>query len=261
MNYETLKISESGYEGTLTCYEHSESPELPEKPRPALLVLPGGAYRGCSDREAEPVGIEFFNRGYNAYVLRYPCAPNRFPAALVVAAASMDTIRKRAKKANTNPDKVFAIGFSAGGHLCGTIANCPPDFKPVKKFNFKPNGVVLSYPVINEKFGHTVSHDNLLGDERPQECAWLNLNESVRSDNPPAFIWATASDAGVPAENSLSYALAYNKLGLKYELHVFHNGPHGLSLSDYRVCQLSEGGENLHVATWVKLADEFLRAL
>ena len=240
MNYETLKISESGYEGTLTCYEHSESPELPEKPRPALLVLPGGAYRGCSDREAEPVGIEFFNRGYNAYVLRYPCAPNRFPAALVVAAASMDTIRKRAKKANTNPDKVFAIGFSAGGHLCGTIANCPPDFKPVKKFNFKPNGVVLSYPVINEK---------------------LNLNESVRSDNPPAFIWATASDAGVPAENSLSYALAYNKLGLKYELHVFHSGPHGLSLSDYRVCQLSEGGENLHVATWVKLADEFLRAL
>ncbi len=261
MNYEILKISENNYEGELACYEHAESHELPESPRPALLVLPGGAYVYCSDREAEPIGVEFFNRGYNAYVLRYPCAPVRFPAQLTVAAAAIDAIRKRAKKTNTNPEKVFAIGFSAGGHLCGTLANCPPDFKTVKKLNFKPNGVVLAYPVINENYGHCESHGNILGEERPKECEWLNLDKSVRPDNPPAFIWATANDGIVPAVNSLSYAAAYNKLGLKYELHIYAHGPHGLSLSDRRVCQLCAGGENLHVATWVNLADEFLRSL
>lgn len=261
MNYEIIKFKSGEYDCSLYCYEHSESPEMPTEPRMAMLVLPGGGYAMCSDREAEPIAFEFFNRGYNAYVLRYPCAPARFPTQLVAAAHSMDTIRKRAKQANTNPDKVFAIGFSAGGHLCANVANCPPDFEPVKKYNFKPNGVVLGYPVICSENGHPESFINILGEMPSGKNEWLSLEKSVRSDNPPAFIWATANDSVVPAANSLNYATAYNKLGLRYELHIFDEGPHGLSLSDYRVCQLSPGGANPHVAKWVTLADEFLRKL
>lgn len=261
MTYQEITLKAQEHNATLYCYEHTSSPELPVEWRPALLVLPGGAYAMCSDREAEPIALEFFNRGYNTYVLKYPCAPTRYPVQLVAAATAMDTIRKRAASVKTNPAKVFAIGFSAGGHLCGSLANCPDDFAPVKGLDFHPNGVVLSYPVISEKYGHMASHDNLLGDKRTPDTAWLNLDESVCPQNPPAFIWATADDEIVPAINSLAYATAYNQSGLKYELHIFASGPHGLSLADERVSQYSPRGNDPMIAKWVDYADAFLRSL
>ena len=263
MKYEVLKIGEGEYEGELRCYEHEEFTEMPVESRRAILVIPGGAYVYCSDRESEPIALEFFNRGYNSYALKYPCVPARYPAQLVVAAAAMDIIRKRAPECKTDPKRVFALGGSAGGHLCACLANCPPDLPAVKKFDFKPNGVVLSYAVINEKFGHPDSHKALLGEERKPDTAWLNLDESVRPDNPPAFIWTTADDAVVPAINSISYATAYNKLKLKYELHVYEHGFHGLSLADDRTCQIYGEGEGINpkVATWVDFADKLLRKI
>ncbi|MCI8413068.1 MAG: alpha/beta hydrolase [Clostridia bacterium] len=262
MRYSELIVSAEKEEGKLYCYEHTESPEMPVSSRRAMLVIPGGAYAMCSDREGEPIAVEFFNRGYNAYVIQYPCAPKRFPAQLAVAAAAMDTIRKRASLCKTDPKKVFAVGFSAGGHLCGTIANCPPDFYAVKQYDFKPNGVVLAYPVIGGTPTHGGSFDNLLGTPRPEGTEWLDLHTSVRPDNPPAFIWATADDGAVPACNSLKYAMAYADAGLTYELHIYESGPHGLSLADDRVSQFNpQAGNNPVVAQWVTLADKFLRKI
>ena len=39
--------------------------------RPAVLILPGGAYQMCSDREADPVAFAYAKAGYHAFVLRY----------------------------------------------------------------------------------------------------------------------------------------------------------------------------------------------
>ena len=33
--------------------------------RPAVLILPGGAYQMCSDREADPVAFAFAKAGYH----------------------------------------------------------------------------------------------------------------------------------------------------------------------------------------------------
>ena len=261
MKYEQLVYYVSGDESKLYCYEHTEFPEMPVESRPAMLVIPGGGYGMCSDREGEPVAIEFFNRGYNAYVLRYPVAPARFPAQLVAAANAMNEIRSRAKGCKTNVKKVFAVGFSAGGHLCGCLANCPEDFAPVKKYDFSPNGVVLCYPVIGGTPTHGGSFQNLLGGMPEGENAWLNLHASVRPDNPPAFIWATANDACVPAVNALNYAAAYCAKGLKYELHIFRDGPHGLSVCDERTAYGNPCLINGKAAHWIDFADEFLRSI
>ncbi len=261
MKYEQLVYNGSGDESKLYCYEHTEFPEMPVKSRPAMLVIPGGGYGMCSDREGEPVAIEFFNRGYNAYVLRYPVAPARFPSQLIAAANAMNEIRSRAKGCKTNVKKVFAIGFSAGGHLCGSLANCPEDFAPVKKYDFAPNGIVLCYPVIGGTPTHGGSFDNLLGGMPEGENEWLNLHASVRPDNPPAFIWATANDACVPAVNALNYAAAYCAKGLKYELHIFRDGPHGLSVCDERTAYGNPCLINGKAAHWIDFADEFLRSI
>ncbi len=57
---------------TLTAYLPAASDEMPNyKTRPAILVIPGGAYMMCSDREAEPIALSFLAKGYAAFVLRY----------------------------------------------------------------------------------------------------------------------------------------------------------------------------------------------
>ena len=39
--------------------------------RPAVLILPGGGYEFCSDREADPVAMPYLAAGYHAFILRY----------------------------------------------------------------------------------------------------------------------------------------------------------------------------------------------
>lgn len=62
---------------TLTAYLLEQSHEMPNtRIRPAILIFPGGSYRGCSDREAEPVAMAFLAEGYQAFVLRYSLNQN-----------------------------------------------------------------------------------------------------------------------------------------------------------------------------------------
>ena len=56
----------------LTVYLPDSSKEMPQSAvKPGVLVIPGGGYSFCSDREAEPVALAFAGKGYAAFVLRY----------------------------------------------------------------------------------------------------------------------------------------------------------------------------------------------
>ena len=51
--------------------------------RPAVLVIPGGGYQFCSDREADPVAFAYLKAGYNAFILRYSVgADHKWPEPL-----------------------------------------------------------------------------------------------------------------------------------------------------------------------------------
>lgn len=259
MNETKIELHTAYGSAPLLCYEHEKGGE---KLRPAMLVLPGGGYKGCSTPiEGIPIAMEFYRREYNAYVLEYSCDPARFPTQLVQAATAMDTIRRRAEICNTDSSSVFAVGFSAGGHLCGTLANCPSDFAPVKGLNFSPDGIVLCYAVIGGRPTHIWSFESLLGgDGVPRgETAWLDLHTSVRKENPPAFLWSTAEDRDVPAVNSMRYAAACGEKGVPYELHVFPRGPHAMSLATERLWGAEKNKIDAEVARWPMLADNFLR--
>ena len=39
--------------------------------RPAIVICPGGGYRFCSEREAEPVALRFLELGFNTFVVWY----------------------------------------------------------------------------------------------------------------------------------------------------------------------------------------------
>lgn len=81
----------------------------------------------CHTRVAH-VAEYYYNNGYNAFVVDYRVAPNRHPAPLMDAQRAVKLVRLHAEEWRVDPDKVFIIGFSAGGHLagCGDDGGCLP---------------------------------------------------------------------------------------------------------------------------------------
>ena len=56
---------------TLTACIQEADGEFGFSKRPAMLVLPGGGYAMCSDREADPVAAAYLKAGYQVFILRY----------------------------------------------------------------------------------------------------------------------------------------------------------------------------------------------
>ena len=126
--YEYFRAERQGApKGKLVCYRHGQIAEMNKRMRrPAILVLPGGGYEFVSQREAEPVAIEYYREGFDAFVLDYDVAPDaHYPCQIKEAAMAMMYIRKNAEELDVLPDKIAEIGFSAGGHLCGWVQWSP----------------------------------------------------------------------------------------------------------------------------------------
>ena len=253
-------------------YLHEPSPEFGEgdQSRPAVVVVPGGAYFFTSDREADPIAFEFLNMGYNVFLLRYSIAPDRYPTALSQLAGLIAHIRQNADAYHVLPDKIAVCGFSAGGHLSassGILWNEPvlSEILGVDNRLCRPDAMILSYPVITSgPFAHRESFEFLLG-EKSKDQAWLDamsLERRVDGTAPPAFIWHTFADELVPLENSLLLAAALRKANVPFELHVFPDGIHGLSTADERA-QTQGRAEQIvpAAAQWLPLCRVWLKGI
>lgn len=227
--------------------------------RPALIVAPGGAYMFCSKREQEPVAFEFLAKGYNVFVLEYLCAPDNvsYPEQLLELASSVDYVRKNAKEFSINPKEIFAVGFSAGGHL---VASLSTDYRIAqeeygKKLDCELTAAGLIYPVISDKYLHTDSHKNL--NTNAFKVFQTRMDERVCKKTAPAFIFSTFMDETVPSINSLKYAEALAQNNIPYELHIYKNGGHGMSVANAEINDNVKGISRNK--SWVNDCAEFFR--
>lgn len=222
--------------GTLSCWV-ALTPEKVSSRRlkPAVLILPGGGYSHVSDREGESVALRFAARGWAAFVLDYSCAPCVFPAALREAAMAMRYIRENAERFEVAAGMVAAMGFSAGGHLCGclgTMYDCPELADIGTPESLRPDALGLCYPVaVSWGATHEDSFENISGGDRLLRQR-LSLDALVRPDMPPVFLWHTRDDGSVPVRNSLVLAEALEKAGVDFAMHIYRHGKHGLSTAD-----------------------------
>ena len=228
---------------TLTAYIPDISEEMKNmKVKPSVLVLPGGAYKFCSDREAEPIALAYLAKGFNAFVLRYSLnEKSAFPTPLNDASKALKFIRDNAAEFCTDPQKIAVIGFSAGGHLAAALSTMSDD---------KPNACILGYPCILSSTSPILAS--------PVE----SVTDYVTDKTPPTFIFAASNDGAVPIENSLSYAEALNRNGISFELHIFEDGDHGFSLGTDVVCASQEAQERCKPNTyWLDRSIQWLKKL
>jgi acetyl esterase/lipase len=291
----TIKLYENRQDVTLTTYILSDSPELLNgKKRPAVLVCPGGAYLGCSDREAEPVALRFAAMGYHAFVLRYSTYNNGAPFKPMTGDLAVNpnsvhpapmrdigkaflTIRTHADEWLVDVSKIAICGFSAGAHNCAMYSVYWQEPVICEFFGepaavFKPAASILGYGISNyhlmfgeikDPFAQQLSDSAsiaFMGTKSPTRelLDVVSPELHVSKNMPPTFLWATAADALVPVENTTRMANALAQAGVPFEVHIFESGMHGLSLADH-----STAGSllelNVDAAKWVSLAEAWLK--
>ncbi len=219
--------------------------------RGAALIVPGGGYaRVVIDKEGFELARLLAAKGVESFVLRY-----RLPGAAWAAgpdAPLQDVQRALRLVRRATGAKTLAIGFSAGGHLVGQLANrfAEPSYDPIDDadaFSVKPDGAALAYPVISMRppFVHEGSRAELLGGAGDEAgITAYSLENTVRTDGPPQFVFSAIDDEAVPVDNALTYLAAARRAGVEIEAHFFEEGGHGFAL------RYTEG---LPAAAWPEL--------
>ena len=272
MIHKKIEIKARGMEavGNLYTYFLDSSIEMrPNEKRPVILMCPGGGYEMTSDREAEPMVMQFLAMGYHVAILRYSVCPVRYPAALLQVAESVLYLKEHTDEYHIDPEKIVVQGCSAGGHLAANygIAWNSPFLTKLMGMENDPEqlcvaGLLLCYPVITSgEKAHEESFRNLLGEQYEEKKDELSLENQVTPDTPPTFLWHTATDETVPVENSLYFFQACLQQGVSAELHIYPVGGHGLSLANEETCRANGIGVQKECQSWIGLAQTWLEEI
>jgi acetyl esterase/lipase len=217
---------------------------LPAKARATgagIVIFPGGSYAGLT---FEYEGIQqahfFVDHGIAAFVVKYRIPDERTMVdksmgPLQDAQQALRFTRQHAADWNLDPERIGAIGFSAGGHLASTLATHfdksyidNPDH-----VDLRPDFLVLVYPVISmdAKITHMDSRKALLGSDPSESRIRFFSNElHVTHDTPPTLILHAADDRLVDVDNSVVFFEALRRAGVPVEMRLFQKGQHGFFL-------------------------------
>lgn len=205
--------------------------------RPLVLVLPGGAYQYCSDREADPVALSYLKAGYHAAVLRYSVAEHaKWPNPLADYEQTMELLREKAREWNIYADRIAVIGFSAGGHLAAAAATMAKN---------RPAAAILGYAVTG-------------ADVRACSPTAPDTVREVDGKTPPCFLFHTRNDNVVPVMNSIRFMEALAENDITFESHIYSYGPHGFSTCDTSIQDPSVPASR-RVPDWVEDSIGWLR--
>ena len=238
--------------------------------RPAIVVVPGGGYNYCSQRESSPVSLHFSLQGYQTFVLEYHCGEDSdYPSPLIDIALALAHVRAHAAEYDIDPNRIALLGFSAGGHLSallGSLWHTPElsQLTHLEPSQVQPNALILGYPVANLKaFSDLMAARNdpenkfgaMLQSYAPAKDPMRLVNELI----PPVFLFTTLEDDLIPAEHSFAYAQRLLEAGISLEFHQYNEGGHGLGSAD----GLSNHGRSYpkRLGTWLELAVNWLNAV
>jgi acetyl esterase/lipase len=230
----------------------------------AMLVIPGGAYGLLAwDNEGEEQARWLNALGVTCFILNYRLPgegwADRSHVPLADAQRGLRLIRARAAEFGVEPARVGVLGFSAGGHLAGSLATrhaeqvyAPVD--AVDRQSARPAAAGMIYPVVTMIAGitHPGSRDNLLGPS-PTEAAIraASVEARVDAETPPVFVAHAADDDVVPVANGVMMYQAMLAAKRPVEFHGYDAGGHGFGV---------RLPKSVPASRWPELFADFARA-
>jgi acetyl esterase/lipase len=200
----------------------------------AIIICPGGAYvRLAVHKEGYTVATWLSKLGYTVFVLHYR-VPDKRAGALQDLQRSLRQVRSRSKDYGIDPEKVAAMGFSAGAHIVATAGLTPdrptyPKQDGADSLSAKPDRMIVIYPAYLA--------------EKPNV---LSSNLKPGPGTADTFIFQTMDDPLAP--NSFVLAAALRNANANVELHMLPEGGHGFGMDP----------GNAAAETWPKLLETWL---
>jgi acetyl esterase/lipase len=187
-----------------------------DKPAPAMIVSPGGAYSIVAiDLEGTEIAHWLNANGISAVVLKYRVPRNR-DGALQDIQRSISLARANAAEWNIDPQRLGVIGFSAGGNLSAKASTqfdtrSYAAIDDIDKQSCRPDFAVLVYP------------------------AYLDANGKVAPDlnmkaNTPPTIILHSEDDPTYVKGSKVYDAALSEAKIPHEFVLYPTGGHGYGL-------------------------------
>ena len=217
---------------------HIYRPETPNGV--GVLSIPGGGYDFVSfENEGANIAHALTPHGYTVFVLSYRLPGEGWAdgpdVVLQDAQRAMRLIRSGADGFGVRPDRLAALGFSAGGHLAGmlAVAHERSVYEPMDAADTvpaRPDALGLAYPLVgfDRKFTSSGSSGKLLGaDPTPEQLAAWSPVGLIDEAVPPSFLVHSLDDGLVGSQNPIAWAEAVRDAGQTVELHLFDSGGHG----------------------------------
>ena len=240
-----------------------------EKAVPAVMIIPGGAFRRLVyNYEGEEIAKWLNTQGFAAFVLKCRLPVNEHPSAADVSLMDVQRglriIRNNAGEWGIDSKKIGVMGFSAGGFFSALLATAYDKrvyqrIDEADDVSARPDFCVCGYPMISydvsvEAGQRYISKEELLAGIYPFQELVLKKYEPdklVTSQTPPVFIFETDDDMTTLADNSVCFYMAARKAGVSTELHIFRRGDHGFGLGD----------DNAQTGEWKKLFVNWAKSL
>ncbi|MEO8350146.1 MAG: alpha/beta hydrolase fold domain-containing protein [Chthoniobacteraceae bacterium] len=223
-----------------------------KKPRPAVILVHGGGWEGGSRRAdyMMELGRELARAGFVAFNIDYRLVKrprdsepvrNAYPAAVDDCQRAVRWVRQHADEYGIDPDRLGALGDSAGGHLVSllgtreTRADSPPE---LAAYPSRVDAVVDIFGPAD--FTQPLPEIDLAGITPRQMVRNFVVDDSaqirdaspifhVDEKTPPFLIFHGTEDKIVPIEQSRSFQAALKKAGTEVELVEFPGEGHGFS--------------------------------
>lgn len=228
----------------------------------AVIICPGGSYHHLGMyHEGKDVALWFCSKGISAFVLKYRVSGGGWhhPAMLEDIQRSIQLVRKNAATYGINPNKIGAIGFSAGGHLVLMAAEFSGQDE-LKKLgidagvSLAPNFIVPVYPVVSmqDDIAHVRSRKGLLNKDQSQARKdQFSLELHADKIKCPVFLIANKDDRTVDYRNSVRMADAMTKAGVDNVFILGEKGDHGFGMGNNNFVHTTKWNDNL-LLPWLR---------
>lgn len=210
---------------------------------PALIVVHGGGWHNGDKTKFQALSIQLARLGYVVASIEYRLADEAaFPAAIHDCFAAVRFLRDNAQRLHIHPDKIGAVGGSAGGHLVGLIAsgsgntNLQGTAGNLATSSKIQAAIVMAGPLEmltgsvaeRSRSGKGVSNSNswLRGtvDEKP--TLYRDADAFVQIDESTCPILFMTGEFDNPARNQRSRD-RLSKLGIATDIKTYKGGKHG----------------------------------
>ena len=208
-----------------------------DEPRPVMLAIHGGAWTTGTKFAMLRHARILANRGYVVMALNYRLAPDhKWPAQIHDCKHAVRWIREHASRYNADPKRVYAFGYSAGGHLASMLATTDKDDglegnveAPYSEHSSRVQGLIA---------GGAPTEFSWVGEQETTLEYWLGATRAadpkvyanaspttfVTSDDPPMVLYHGKTDALVPYLSPTRFVDRCNECDVDAELLLLNGG-------------------------------------